>query len=147
MLEDGERRPYQTLMVWMDEQALEARWEGFARQESLGWWRREHPEARDAYLDVDDWAERSPTGEIHWAGYPSRVHFLFLGAEQPKVKVLTRAATAEELQRLGHDRVPVHERLPGEPRFTALRTPEPAKPKPKKTPKSVQPSLEGLDYP
>jgi hypothetical protein len=107
-------------------------WAGFARQETLGWWKRKGAEAVDIY--ADRFAERARgTGKLNWDVVPAGVVIRGIVDYQtghPLIKVVTRPSTQEELSRFDHPRMPVFE----PPLFERLPLPE-------APPPSVQPEL------
>ncbi|MFZ5807364.1 MAG: hypothetical protein ACOY3I_09195 [Verrucomicrobiota bacterium] len=86
-------------------------WAGFARKESLDWWKKKGGELVD--LPAEKFAERSDaTRKLIWDDVPKNMvirAMLDFGAKEPLVKVVTRAATEEEIQQFEHDRMPLLE--------------------------------------
>jgi hypothetical protein len=86
-------------------------WAGFARQEILGWWLRQG----GALLDVpaERFAERAEDdGALIWAEVPAGLVIRGLRDARgsvPLLKIVTRAATAEEIAQFRHSRMPVIE--------------------------------------
>jgi len=86
-------------------------WAGFARKETIGWWRKKGGE----YVEVpaERFAERSDRDrQLRWDNIPPG--FVVRGLMdpndgQPLLKVVTRAATPEELARFEHARMPLLE--------------------------------------
>lgn len=84
-------------------------WAGFARNESLDWWLQKGGVLLD--LPIDRFAERSDqTGLLVWDDVPDHLvlrGLLDLQSGQPLLKVVTRAASLEELGRFQHPRMPM----------------------------------------
>jgi len=86
-------------------------WAGFARAEILDWWQRKGGVLLDIY--ADRFAERSDkTGQLVWDSVPNR--FVIRGVldfqtGQPLIKIVTREASREELEKFQHPRMPVLE--------------------------------------
>lgn len=89
-----------------------ARFGGFMRKERKDMWL---PRILEMGLQPIEYFaerdERSPDGSLVWsaklpAGQRCLVVFLVEGEHGPESRVLTRAATAQEWERYGHDRVP-----------------------------------------
>ncbi len=82
-------------------------WAGFARRESLAWWKRRGGELVD--IPATRYAERSrKTGELVWAAMPDGQVIRGLvdpNDGTPLVKVVTRACDAGEVEFFGHDRI------------------------------------------
>ncbi len=82
-------------------------WAGFARQESLGWWKRKG----GALVDVpaSRYAERSRnTGELVWDEVPGGGvirGFVDPNDGKPLLKVVTRECEASEAAFFGHHRI------------------------------------------
>jgi hypothetical protein len=84
-------------------------WAGFARAESLPWWLQNGAAA--AEVPAQRFAERSNrTRSLIWEAVPGGtiVRAILVASEGKQLlKVVTRPATAQELQRFGHNRMPV----------------------------------------
>lgn len=86
-------------------------WAGFARGEILGWWRRQGGELVD--VPADRFAERADDdGSLVWDEVPRG--FVIRALRDPRgklplLKVVTRQATAIELARFRHARMPLLE--------------------------------------
>lgn len=84
-------------------------WAGFAKNESLNWWIQKGGVLLD--LPIDRFAERSDlTGQLVWDDVP--LHLVLRGlldvqSGQPLLKVVTRAASQEELDHFQHPRMPL----------------------------------------
>ena len=93
-------------------------WAGFARNESLDWWLQKGGVLLD--LPINRFAERSDqTGRLVWDDVPDHLvlrGLLDVQSGQPLLKVVTRAASLEELERFQHPRMP----LLGDPLFELL---------------------------
>jgi hypothetical protein len=89
---------------------LTAPWAGFARNEILAWWQRNHG-GIEVDLFATRFAERSQvTHKLIWEEMPegSVIRGLLIPhPAQPIIKVVTRAATEEELARFEHPRMPL----------------------------------------
>jgi hypothetical protein len=86
-------------------------WAGFARRESLGWWKKNGAELVD--IPAHRFAERSDRDrQLRWDELPPG-HvvrgLLDPHGGHPLLKVVTRASTPEELARYEHDRMPLLE--------------------------------------
>jgi len=88
-------------------------WIGFARSEILKWWlRKKGGEA--ASLAADKFAERNhKTGQLVWQDMPAGKAIRAViepgnpGKKYLPLRVVTRPATADEIEQFGHDRMPV----------------------------------------
>lgn len=93
-------------------------WAGFARNESLDWWLQKGGVLLD--LPIDRFAERSDqTGQLVWDDVPDHLvlrGLLDVQSGKPLLKVVTRAASLEELGRFQNPRIP----LLAEPLFELL---------------------------
>jgi hypothetical protein len=120
------RRPGMQLGAWSETGPVYGVWAGFARQETLGWWRRQGGCLVD--VPADRFAERSDADRrLVWADVPEgRVlrAWMPVAASGAAVllKIVTRAASAAELAHFGHDRMPLLE--PAQYGATALEMPE-----------------------
>ena len=85
-------------------------WAGFARKETLGWWKRQGWQPID--IPAERFAERSDkTGELIWDQIPSGLILrgvLDASAVKPILKVVTRASTEAELGQFQHPRRRLH---------------------------------------
>ena len=90
---------------------VNAIWAGFAHSEILGWWKRQGAEELD--IEATVFAERSDvSGELVWGTVPEGLVLravLDARGNTPLLKVVTRAASEEELAVYGHPRMPVLE--------------------------------------
>lgn len=104
-------RPGRRIRVWRENQPATLVWAGFARRESLGWWRRNGGELVD--IPAERFAERSDRDrQLRWDVVPAG--FVIRGlidphAGTPLLKVVTRPSSEEELHRFEHDRMPLLE--------------------------------------
>lgn len=84
-------------------------WAGFARNESLDWWLQKGGVLLD--LPIDRFAERSDqTGRLIWEDVPDHLvlrGLLDLQSGKLLLKVVTRAASEEELHHFQHPRMPL----------------------------------------
>ena len=99
-------------------------WAGFARRETLGWWKKQGAELVD--VPAHRFAERSERDrQLRWDDVrPGCVlrGLVIVEATTPLLKIVTRASTPEELARFEHPRMPLIE----EPLFNAaVIEPEP----------------------
>ena len=108
-------------VIGRSERAIERHvWAGFARNESLEWWLRNG--GRLMELPVDRFAERSDLSrKLVWDDVTEGLFLRGVIHEQvsedsshplekpvrPLVKIITRAATNEEMQRFQHSRMPL----------------------------------------
>lgn len=80
-------------------------WAGFARSEILEWWKKRGGEEVD--VPAEAFAERSrETGRLVWEDLPAGLVLRGVVIED-QARIVTRAASAEERQRFGHDRLPL----------------------------------------
>lgn len=103
------RRPSDFVGVWLSQSSLGFYvWAGFATTEKLWWWKRQ---GKFVDFPAHAFAERNDeTRELHWEAVPpGMVIRALVTDEKPVLKVVTRAATPEEVRRFGHDRMPVIE--------------------------------------
>jgi hypothetical protein len=120
------RRPGMVLGGWSETGPVYGVWAGFARQETLGWWRRQGGRLVD--VPADRFAERSDADRrLIWADVPGgRVLRAWMPSSAPGaavlLKIVTRPASAAELAHFGHDRMPVIE--PAQYGTRALDVPE-----------------------
>jgi hypothetical protein len=116
-------RPAKLVAVWGPRGSMRLVWAGFARQESLGWWKRHGGELVD--VPAHRFAERSDRDrQLRWEDLPPGLVVRGIVDPhdgQPLLKVVTRASTPEELARYEHDRMPVLEA----PLFSSEILPEP----------------------
>ena len=86
-------------------------WAGFARQEIIGWWRNRGSVMLD--IPAERFAERSDmTGRFVWESLPGNLvirGLLDIRGGNSLLKIVTRAAYAEELERFQHPRMPLLE--------------------------------------
>ena len=100
----------QTLAVWLEERrSVWLVWTGFARNESLGRWLSMGAQLVD--IPVRRFAERSNrTRRLVWDDVPLGLvvrGIIDSNSGKPLLKVVTRAATAEEYARFEHPRMPL----------------------------------------
>ena len=104
-------RPGGWVCVWAHISGLRLVWAGFARRESLGWWKKKGAELVD--IPAHRFAERSEvSGELRWDDVPAgRIvrGIVDRSGETPLLKVVTRQSDAEELARFEHPRMPLIE--------------------------------------
>lgn len=105
-------RPSKWVRVWRNQLACEQFvWAGFARKESLGWWKRQGGELVD--VPAHRFAERSDRdGQLRWDEVPVGLvvrGLLDPNDGKPLLKVVTRASTTEEIARFEHPRMPLIE--------------------------------------
>lgn len=104
-------RPGKLVRVWRERQPATLVWAGFARRESLGWWRGKGADLVD--IPAERFAERGrDDGQLRWDAVP--VGLVIRGLVDPHegkplLKVVTRASTAEEATRFHHERMPLLE--------------------------------------
>ena len=86
-------------------------WAGFARNEIAGWWKKKGWEPVD--VPAEKFAERSDrTRQLAWDAVPEGLvvrGVIEANVEVPLLKIVTRASSAEELQRFEHPRMPLIE--------------------------------------
>lgn len=104
-------RPGQIVAVWSRSGALRFPWAGFARRESLGWWKKHGGELVD--VPAHRFAERSDRDrKLRWDAVPAG-HVLRGIIDphdgRPLLKIVTRASTPKEFARYEHDRMPLLE--------------------------------------
>jgi hypothetical protein len=105
-------RPGRIVRAWRKDQILAALvWAGFARKESLGWWKKKVGELVD--VPAHRFAERSDRDrQLRWddihAGLIVR-GVVDPNDGKPLLKIVTRASTPEELTRFEHPRMPLLE--------------------------------------
>ena len=105
-------RPGRLVRAWSRDQILAALvWAGFARKESLGWWKKQGGELVD--VPAQRFAERSDRDrQLRWDVVPPGLIVRGLVAPndgKPLLKIVTRASTPEELLRFEHPRMPLLE--------------------------------------
>lgn len=121
-------RPSQFVAVWGRGGKTRYVWAGFARHESLGWWKRKGGELVD--VPAERFAERSDRDwQLRWDALPSGVvvrGIIDPHDGEPLLKIVTRASTPEELAHFEHPRMPLAE----PPLFSAelIPSPEPEPP-------------------
>jgi hypothetical protein len=105
-------RPGRPVPLWRAGGQGEFVWAGFAKKESLGWWKK----TKNAELvDVPAlrFAERSDRdGQLRWDDVPGGCVVRGLiepNDGKPLLKIVTRASTAEEMARFEHPRMPLIE--------------------------------------
>jgi hypothetical protein len=114
------------LGAWSETGPVYGVWAGFARQETLGWWRRLGGYLVD--VPADRFAERSDVDRrLAWAEVRGGgVLRAWVPCAAPGaailLKIVTRAASAAELAHFAHDRMPVIE--PAQYGATPLELPE-----------------------
>lgn len=110
-------RPGKRAGAWRAGEAGQFVWAGFARSETLGWWKRQGAELVD--VPAHRFAERSQRDhQLRWDDVPQGLvvrGIVVVETTTPLLKIVTRASTAEELQRFEHPRMPLIE----EPLFSA----------------------------
>jgi hypothetical protein len=130
-------RPGGWICVWAQLTGLRVIWAGFARRETMNWWRKNGA----VFVDVpaERFAERSDvTRELRWDDVPRGQvvrGIIDHTGKSPVLKVVTRASDATELARFEHPRMPLIET----PLFSAEQVP--AENLPPATPQWVQGSL------
>ena len=105
-------RPGRWVRCWKADRILtELVWAGFARKESLGWWKKNGGELVD--VPAHRFAERSDRDrQLRWDDVPAGLIVRGLiepNDGKPLLKVVTRASTPEELLRFEHPRMPLIE--------------------------------------
>ncbi len=105
-------RPGRGVCFWKAPRTLaELVWAGFARKESLGWWRKQGGELVD--VPAHRFAERSDRDrQLRWDDVPGGLIVRGLiepNDGKPLLKIVTRASTDEELRHFGHPRMPLIE--------------------------------------
>ncbi len=105
-------RPGCLVRAWRRDQILAALvWAGFARKESLGWWKKNGGEFVD--VPAHRFAERSDRDrQLRWDDVPPGLIVRGLvdpNDGKPLLKIVTRASTEEELVRFEHPRMPLIE--------------------------------------
>ena len=105
-------RPGRLVRAWRRDQILAALvWAGFARKESLGWWKKKGAELVD--VPAHRFAERSDRDrQLRWDDVPSGLivrGLIEANDGKPLLKIVTRASTEEELLRFEHPRMPLIE--------------------------------------
>jgi hypothetical protein len=104
-------RPGKLVSLWRDGQPATLVWAGFARRESLGWWRKKGAHLVD--VPAERFAERADDdGQLRWDAVPPGLVIRGLvdpHEGKPLLKVVTRASTPEEVARFRHDRMPLLE--------------------------------------
>lgn len=119
---------------------VERIWAGFARSEILKWWIDRGGELLD--IPASEFAERSDrTGELIWDCVPAGLVIRAVLDRQSShelIKIVTRPATPEEIEKFQHDRMPLLEKP-----LYALRVPilENSPPPP---PKKIPPKSSGM---
>jgi hypothetical protein len=104
-------RPGKWIGFWRKRGKDQLVWAGFARSESLDWWKRRGGELVD--VPAHRFAERSDrTRNLTWDDIlPGHVVRGLVDPNEgkPLLKIVTRASSEEELNRFGHPRMPVIE--------------------------------------
>lgn len=121
-------RPGKPAGAWRAGKAEQIVWAGFARRETLAWWKKQGAELVD--VPADRFAERSERDhQLRWDDVPQGLivrGIVIVETKSPLLKIVTRASTPEELLRFEHPRMPLLE----EPLFSAepieIVPPEPA---------------------
>lgn len=124
-LNDTQIQPGMAVAIWLEEaRSSWLTWAGFARSESLRRWLGMGAQLVD--IPARRFAERSSrTRELVWEDVPLGMVIRGLidsNSGKPRLKIVTRAATAEEFVKYQHPRMPVVER----PRVSAERILPPA---------------------
>lgn len=102
-------RPGRAVAVWRNTTAEFRVWAGFARNERLSWWLRKGCQPVD--VPAVRFAERSQKdGRLYWDEVPAGQ--VIRGLWEPalpaaRILIVTRAATPEEADIFGHDRMPL----------------------------------------
>jgi len=105
-------RPGKPVRLWRAGVQAEFVWAGFARKETLAWWKKKQ---NGELVDVpaNRFAERSDRdGQLRWDDVPAGLVVRGLidpNGGKPLLKIVTRASTAEELERFEHPRMPLLE--------------------------------------
>ncbi len=107
-LNDTRLMPGKSIGVWLGPgRGDRFVWAGFARRESLGWWKRKGGELVD--VPASRYAERSrKDGRLVWADLTAGHVIRGLvdpNDGKPLVKIVTRACEPEEAAFFGHDRI------------------------------------------
>jgi hypothetical protein len=138
-LNKQELRPGRAVAYWIQKIAEQHVWAGFAKRESIGWWKKKGGTLVD--IPATRFAERSDKdGRLIWDDVPPGNVIRGLvdpNDGKPLLKVVTRASTPEELDKFEHSRMPVIEA----PLFSAeptLLVPV-EREKPRKPPKEAGP--------
>jgi len=105
-------RPGRLVRAWRRDRILVSLvWAGFARKESLEWWKRNGGELVD--VPAHRFAERSDRDRrLRWDDVPAGLIVRGLiepNDDKPLLKIVTRASTPEELLRFEHPRMPLIE--------------------------------------
>ena len=102
-------RPGGWVCVWAQLTGLRLVWAGFARRETLGWWKKKGGELVD--VPAERFAERSSlSGELKWDDVPRGQvvrGIIDRSGKTPLLKVVTRASDSQELARFEHPRMPL----------------------------------------
>ena len=110
-------RPGKLTGAWRKGNAEQLIWAGFARKETLGWWKRQGAELVD--VPAHRFAERSERDrQLRWDDVPAGLvvrGIVVVETATPLLKIVTRAATPAEIGRFAHPRMPLIE----EPIFSA----------------------------
>jgi hypothetical protein len=131
-----ELRPGKSVAYWLEKNAAQLPWAGFAKRESIGWWKGKGGTVVD--IPATRFAERSDKdGRLIWDDVPAGnvIRGLIDPNEgKPLLKVVTRASTEEELARFEHPRMPVIEAplFSAEPTGLVSEQPWPQPPEPVK---------------
>ena len=100
-------------------------WAGFAKKESLNWWKSKGAELVD--LPAEKFAERSDISRrLVWDVLPDGTvirAIIDLQSKEPLIKIVTRAATEEELKQFEHPRMPLFEHAIYKDSFNILEIP------------------------
>ena len=122
-----ELRPGKSVGFWLRQNAQQLVWAGFAKKESLGWWKKKGGETVD--IPATRFAERSDKdGRLIWDDVPAGNVIRGLvdpNEGTPLLKVVTRASTDEELAKFEHARMPLIEAPLFSAEDTGLVTEEP----------------------
>ena len=110
-INDTRLRPGHPVALWTPRGPQRLVWAGFARRESLGWWKQQGAELVD--IPAHRFAERSDRDrQLRWDQLPSGHVIRGLldpHAGHPVLKIVTRASTPEEQAHYEHGRMPLLE--------------------------------------
>ena len=104
-------RPGRPVSVWSEGKPLTAVWSGFARGEILSWWMAKGCTPVD--VPAERFAERSrKEGRLVWGEMPPGMVIRGLrdaSGAVPQILIVTRQASVTELEKFGHERMPLLE--------------------------------------